>query len=304
MGESYYPFKSEEAKEIYLAHYDEHAKHWPIASESKMVDTSFGQTFVRVSGSENEPPLFLLPGDTENSLSWIPLIATLSEDYRTYALDHVFDYGRSIDTSPMKKPDDFVQWLDELFSALELKNINLMGYSYGGWQASLYALAFPERLNKLVLLAPANTVVFSGAKVIVRAILYSLFPTPFIVRRYLYWSMADAVKKNKTSRRIIDNMIDELLLAKRCFKSRKFIWPKVLSDEDWKNLSVPTLFMVGENDVFVSAGKSVRRLNRVVPEIKTVVVHDAGHDLSIVQTELVASKVLSFLNNTARRCIP
>ena len=55
--------------------------------------------------------------------------------------------------------------------------------------------------------------------------------------------------------------------------------------------------MVGENDVFVSAEKSVRRLNKVAPEIKTVVAPDAGHDLAIVQTELVASEVLNFLNN-------
>jgi pimeloyl-ACP methyl ester carboxylesterase len=48
----------------------------------------------------------------------------------------------------VKKPDDFVQWLDELFTALELDKINLMGFSYGGWQASLYAISFPQRLNR------------------------------------------------------------------------------------------------------------------------------------------------------------
>ena len=33
MKESYRPFRSEKAKETYLAYYDEHAKRWLIASE-------------------------------------------------------------------------------------------------------------------------------------------------------------------------------------------------------------------------------------------------------------------------------
>jgi len=73
----------------------------------------------------------------------------------------------------MRTPDDFVQWLDELFTALELHNINVIGHSYGGWQASLYALAHPERLKKLVLLAPASAVLRPPLGLMVRAILYT-----------------------------------------------------------------------------------------------------------------------------------
>ncbi|UCC40417.1 MAG: hypothetical protein JSV96_02910, partial [Candidatus Aminicenantes bacterium] len=75
MREYCHPFRSEKAKETYLTYYDEHAKRWPIASECKLVKTSFGQTFVRISGPEGGPPLVLLPGDSENSLAWIPQIA-------------------------------------------------------------------------------------------------------------------------------------------------------------------------------------------------------------------------------------
>ena len=49
----------------------------------------------------------------------------------------------------MVKPSDYVQWLDELFTALEIDNVYLIGFSYGGWQASLYTISFPQRLNKL-----------------------------------------------------------------------------------------------------------------------------------------------------------
>jgi pimeloyl-ACP methyl ester carboxylesterase len=296
MEEPYHPFKSQEAKETYLAYYDEHAKRWPVASEEKMVKTSFGQTFVRISGPEDGAPLVLLPGDSENSLAWIPQIAALSKDHRTYAVDNIYDNGRSIYTRPIKKPDDFVQWLDELFTALELDNINLIGFSYGGWQASLYALSFPQRLNRLVLIAPVG-VLPARLEVMVRGIIYYFIPTRFIVQNYLYWYNADAVKEDGPSREAIDNMVDEALLSFKCFKRRSFVAPTVLTTEDWQNLKVPTLFLVGENEVTYSAQKAIRHLNKVAPEVKTEITPDAGHDLAIVKTEWVNNEVLKFLTN-------
>ncbi|MHA2202926.1 MAG: alpha/beta fold hydrolase, partial [Candidatus Hodarchaeales archaeon] len=241
----FHPFESQKAKEAFLTYYDERAKEWPVDSETMYGNTSFGQTFVRICGPKNAPSLVLLPGDSVTSLDWIPLIENLSKEYRTYALDQIYDIGRSIYSRPINKPEDFVQWLDELFTVLELDNINLMGYSYGGWQASLYALSHPERLDKLILLAPA-TALSPRLRAMIRVILYAVFPVQFMVKNYLYWFMADSVRKNEATKKIIDEMITETMLAKKCFKSRKFVNPTVLTDDDWQNLDVPTLFLTGE----------------------------------------------------------
>ncbi|UCC17438.1 MAG: alpha/beta hydrolase [Dehalococcoidales bacterium] len=294
MNESCHPFKSVKAKRIYLAHYEEHARLWPIVSDEKMIETSFGQTYMRISGPEDAPPLVLLSGDSENSLAWIPQIEVLSASYRTYAIDNIYDWGLSIYTRPMKKPGDYVQWLDELFTELELNDINLMGFSYGGWQASLYALSFPQRLNRLVLIAPVG-VLPPKLELMVRGIIYYFIPIRYIVRNYLYWYNADSVKRGKRSREVIDNMINEALLSFKCFKRRGFINPTVLSDEDWRNLIAPTLFLTGENEVTYSAQKAIRHLNEVAPQVKTVITSDAGHDLAIVKPEWVNNEVLKFL---------
>ena len=45
--QGYHPFKSQKAKEAYLTYYDEKASHWPVVSENKYANTSFGQMFVR-----------------------------------------------------------------------------------------------------------------------------------------------------------------------------------------------------------------------------------------------------------------
>ncbi len=90
---AYHPFRSAEAKAKYLALYDEAAKDWPIPSEGRMVDTSYGQTFVRISGPVDAPPLVLLPGAGCCSLMWRLNIEALSQRHRTYAVDTLINIG-------------------------------------------------------------------------------------------------------------------------------------------------------------------------------------------------------------------
>ena len=55
--------------------------------------------------------------------------------------------------------------------------------------------------------------------------------------------------------------------------------------------------IIGENDKIYSAQKAVQRLNTVKPEIKTVILPNAGHDVTIVQAKQFNKLVIDFLNN-------
>ena len=290
--ENYHPFKSQDAKEAYLKLYDKNAKLWPVPSEVKMIDTSYGKTFVRISGSADAPPLVLLHGMGSNSLMWLQNIEYLSKDYRTYAVDDIYGNGKSIYTKPIKDPNDFVNWLDELFNVLDLgNNINLMGMSYGGWQAGLYALKFPDKLSKVILLAPAATVLPVSSAFGRKAIL-SMLPFRYFTKNLIYWVMADMVKKDEKT---MKGVVDAMFLASRCFKTRRPPEPTVFDDNEWKNIEVPVLYVVGENEKIYSAEKAVQHLNTVAPQIKTEIIQGAGHDLVSVQAKIVDEKVLEFL---------
>ena len=292
--EPWHPFRSAASKREYLAFYDARAQRWPVPSESTMVSTTFGDTFVRAQGPTDGPPLVLLPGDSETSLSWIPVIEAFASEHRVHALDHIYDIGRSIHRSQPRRPDDFVRWLDELFDELQLHDVRLVGHSYGAWIASLYALEFPERLDKLVLLSPP-TVLRPPLGLLARAIVYGTVPSRSYIRRYLYWYAPDCVRHEAT-RATVDEMIDEDILARRCFKikKREIVRPTVLSDEDWQRLAVPTLFLVGRNEVSYSAERAVQRLATVAPHIKTEIT-DGDHHLTITQPDWVIEHVLGFL---------
>lgn len=290
---NYHPFRSSQAKEEYLTYYDERAKEWPIASDTKLAHTSFGQTFVRISGPSNAPPLVLLPGSVFNSLMWIPNIEALSKEYRTHAVDNIYDCGRSVYTRTFKSPEDFVQWLDELFTELDLgDNIRLMGLSYGSWLTHQYALRFPQRLAKIVLLAhPA--IVQTNMEFIFRFMLAFLSPSRFAL--FVHWLLQDTAQKDEPSRMLLEGIIGDMQLAAKCFKPKATIIPKLMKDDELRKLQVPALFVMGENEKTFPPQKAIQRLNKIAPHVQTEIIPNAGHDLNLAQADLVDRTVLAFL---------
>ena len=292
----YHPFRSEMAKTEYLEYYDTEAKEWPLDSEEKMVSTSHGQTFVRISGPNNAPALVLLPGGGRASLMWENNIEALSENYRTYAVDDIYDWGRSIYTKSLSCPESITKWLDELFTALELgDSINLVGYSYGGWKAGQYLMEHPERLNKVVLLSPAYTV-YKGNKEFEKRVFRGFIPHRYFMKRELYWVCENLVQTEK-GRAIADELLDANMLSLSCFKTKMPAVMTVLSDEELKSIIVPVLYIDGENNKMLSSKKAVERLNNIAPDIKTEVIPNSGHGLVFTHPELVSEKILDFLNN-------
>jgi pimeloyl-ACP methyl ester carboxylesterase len=291
----FHPFRSEKAQERYLSLYDEREEKWPVLSTTEMVETSYGSTYVRISGSEKAPVLVLLHGAGGNSLQWMPNIETLSQTYRVYAIDNIYDHGRSIYNREMGRPADFVQWLDEVFIDLDLGNdINLVGLSYGGWLTSQYALYYPERLHKIVLLAPAATVLPINSEWIMRAML-SFLPHRYFTKSFMAWMLEDFVNQDEGSRKFAAEYAGEAYVAAHSFKPKSLVNPHVLTNSDLMSINTPALFLVGENEKIYSAQQAVERLNTVAPKIETAIIPDAGHDLTMAQADLVNNLILGFL---------
>ena len=297
--QSFYPFRSERAKAEYEAFCLDRAKAWPLPSETMTIETPSGQTFVRASGRITDPPLVLLPGARSSSLMWIHNIAALSAHYRTYALDTLGDIGFSVNHRDISKPEDLVNWLDEVFTVLVPEGpLSLMGISYGGWLAGQYALRFPGRVRNVVLLAPACTVLPVSFAFLLRMGLLSI-PVGGPLRRTLCWLFRDAVQSGGACRALVEEAIADVQLADRLFDLPRPPWPTVIDDKAWQGFSVPCLFLVGENEKIYSARAAVGRLNRVAPQVKAEIIPGAGHDLTIVQADLVVRQVLAFLSERA-----
>ena len=110
------------------------------------------------------------------------------------------------------------------------------------------------------------------------------------------WLFEDLLKKEDDySQILLEEAVDDAMMGLKCFKFRMPVTPSVLEDDELQRLTVPTLFLVGEHEKLYSAQKAVNRLNTVGLKIETEIIPNAGHDLTIVQAELVNKKILGFL---------
>lgn len=294
-------FRSKAAEERYLAVYDARAARWPVPSEARLVETSYGRTFVRSSGPPDAPPLVLLPGVGSSSLMWAPNVAALSLAHRVHAVDNIWDHGRSEPARVVQTVEDFVAWLDGLLEALAPgRPVALMGISYGGWIALSYATRRPERLSSLVFVAPAGAILPLTLGFIVRAVL-TLLPFRVFTRWLMTWLAADAMRAGGASRAFVEDALEEGFVAARSFRARRVVPPTQLGDEEWARLTVPSLFVVGAHEKIFDADLALARVARLAPAVERVRIEGAGHDVSFVPEGALDRAVLAFLSRRGGR---
>jgi len=188
-------------------------------------------------------------------------------------------------------------WLDGLFDELGLTDgVNLMGCSFGAWLTCAYVLHAPHRLRRAVWLSPPLVVLpasFSGS-VAGGALSLGAFalPSRATVGALMRWLMPDVVDEPW-----FDDVVQDVLIGLKSFKAvMPLASPRVLSDEELRDIEVPVLYIVGEHERMCSAEEAAARLNRVAPRIETAVIPGAGHDLGVGQADAFSRRVLQFLN--------
>lgn len=290
-----FPFTSQQARERFLAHYEILEKSWPIESENRTVTTEHGTTFVRVSGPAAAPPLVLLPGGQSTSLVWRRLIEPLSERFRTYALDSIFDLGRSVPVRPVRHVADLRAWLDGALDALGLTDgLHMAGVSYGAYATAEYALHAPQRLKKIVWVSPVMI-----AAPLSQEFLDRLRPCVEGGREpleaFCRWVMPSVAASGG---RAFDNRVDEILLGRECYgMMMPPVRGLVLPEEELARLAVPALYILGEHDGATDNPQQVlAHLATVPPRIETMLVPEAGHDAIVSQPRLIARRMIEFLS--------
>lgn len=95
-------------------------------------------------------PLVLLNGIMMNTLSWADHIERLKDRYQLVVYD-MRDQGRSARLEKGYDNGVHAEDLKKLLHHLKIEKANLWGLSYGGQVALLFALAYPELVDRLVL---------------------------------------------------------------------------------------------------------------------------------------------------------
>ena len=72
--------------------------------------------------------------------------------------------------------------------------------------------------------------------------------------------------------------------------------PTKFSDEELTKTKVPTLLLIGQDEViYGSIDATLDRVRRLIPHIQTEIIPNAGHLPNVDQPELVNARILKFL---------
>ena len=121
------------------------------------VNLHHGTVHYRFYGPETGPLAVCVHGLTTPAFVFEGIAERLvAQGYRVLTYDH---FGRGYSDRPAVPQDRsfFTRNLVELLDALNIHEpFDLVGYSMGGWVATAFAADHPDRIKKLVLLAPAG----------------------------------------------------------------------------------------------------------------------------------------------------
>jgi pimeloyl-ACP methyl ester carboxylesterase len=281
-------FNTLEGRAKYIAAYDAMFALWKVPYDPVDVATSYGFTHINVSGPADGPPLVLLHAAGLSSTVWFANIAKLSAHHRVYAVDVIGDAGKSVVDRLMEKRADYAQWLKEVFDGLPIERCDLLGHSYGGWLTLNMALAYPDRLRKVVLLAPAA----------------SFYPLNFITKLILYLGefkihppARSMLKAAATKGTIIEETFIQLMEAVTRYCSPATMYPTVYTDEELKQIDHPALLLIGSEEKIYNPQKAINRARRWMPDLSAEIVPDAGHLLIMDRPDIINARILKFLSD-------
>ncbi len=280
---------SSRRRQDYVNAYRRAQELWDAPVEDIELSTRYGPTHALASGPPEAPPLFLLHAAfNTGAIQWYPNVGALSRNRRVVALDFVGAPGLSTQTAPILGRADAAAWLGDVIDAFELASADVVGSSQGGWLSLNLAVADPQRVSKLVLLAPAAS--FLPFR---RAVLLSIRLGPHMPS----WTARPSLKPIFGDRHQVDDRIVALLersLRHYRFQQRPVI-PDVFSDAELRSVQATTLVLYGDQEIIYDPQQALNRARTLLADVETELMADTGHLPNVERPEYVNERLLRFL---------
>ncbi len=151
-------YRSSAAKKVILEAYQEKLESLDLAFQMRKVETSFGRTNIILTGRENAPPMVLIHAWNECAPMALEAFSGLFEDFRIYAVDVLGQPNLSDEDRPSIHGTGYGEWLYEIISLLNLKQVNLVGVSFGAFIGCKALLHDSRRIDKAFFINPMGII--------------------------------------------------------------------------------------------------------------------------------------------------
>ncbi|MGM7681205.1 alpha/beta fold hydrolase [Cytobacillus sp. Hm23] len=294
MGKQIELFRSEKKKSEYLKIYDLALSQLTTPFTSKYIGTSYGNTHVIRCGLENSPKLLMLHSMGFTSIAWHKNLEGLSKHFDIFCIDLIGEPNRTESNRIKITLTDYLQWLVEVLDALNLKKTNLVGWSYGGFLVTAFAMNFPNRIERVVTMSPAGTI-----SPLTTSFYIKLLPALFSgkdkkINKFLKW--ISGKDNNNYPNPAFLLFTEGMKNFKGWARGTKII---VYSDDDFMKLKVPYLLLIGDKDPIYKKeihNQLIDKFNNISPNIKASII-GGTHGFPMQKSEVVNKKIISFLTN-------
>lgn len=220
--------------------------------------------FERGSG----PALVLLHGMFGDCGDWETVLEPLAETYRVIAPD-LPGFGASAKPDVSYDAEFFLDWLDALFESLHVRKAVLVGNSFGGEIAILFALAHPEKVARLILVSSGGLRFYTENE---RNLIVEKFSVPNLkaltpaAHEFLFQTVFS--QKGTAWRRYLEKQNAKLLrpdfaqyatALHRCMRLAFSLY----FDQKLTRLRMPVLLIWGDGDVVFPIALAQRALKRI-----------------------------------------
>eukprot|EP01116_Phalansterium_solitarium_P007496 TRINITY_DN20208_c0_g1_i1.p1 TRINITY_DN20208_c0_g1~~TRINITY_DN20208_c0_g1_i1.p1 ORF type:complete len:316 (+),score=97.91 TRINITY_DN20208_c0_g1_i1:89-1036(+) len=268
----------------------------------------YGTTHYYLEGPEDGPLVVFLHGIVSPANVFDGLARDLtSNGFRLLRFDF---YGRGWSDSPDTTygADLFTSQLASLLNKLGLANrrFHLIGLSMGGAVAGYYARAFPDSVDKLVLLAPAGfpapvsaVARFLDLPVVSDLIVHGL--AKVALTRTLHVGFANQTKVQPLLEKgtsFIDLLLSSSPGFMRSMLSTLRSFPLLASQHVFEDIGRhprDVLFIWGTKDVTCPYENAAKFLS-VMPNARLITLQDESHNYIIESPELTHEPIMEFLN--------
>jgi pimeloyl-ACP methyl ester carboxylesterase len=257
--------------------------------DSRFVDVNDLQVHYKTVG-QGEPMLVLLHGFAASVFSWREVMEPLSEIGTVVAFDRpAFGLterpmpGEWVGESPYGAEAQ-VELTIGLLDELGVERAVLVGNSAGGTIAMLTALAYPERVQALVLVDPA---VYDHGGLLDFARFLANTPqmqriVPLVARRIRGWGMDFGRSAWHDPSKITAEVWEGYLKPLQAENWDRGLWEMVRASQSHNlaerlaEIRMPCLVITGDDDRIVPTEQSIR-LAHELPDAELVVIPDCGH---------------------------
>jgi pimeloyl-ACP methyl ester carboxylesterase len=263
-------FKSAAGKDEILSLYDKKLRELNIDYQYKIIDTSYGETNVIITGAPENPPLMIVHGSNGCAPISLETYPNLSTHFQVFAIDVLAQPNKSAQTRLSMKDDSYGKWMNEIIDKLAINNVVLVGFSFGGLIILKTLLHNEVKIKEVFLAAPAYIVNGNPLK--------ALFKVFIPMKRYMM------TKKIKFVEQFLSDVFterDEFAIA---YLSKVFLHFKmdftpvpVISKAEAKGITSPITLIAAKRDLMFPGDKMLRRASKIFSSVKTVLLEQSKH---------------------------